>query len=84
VRSAVVQWSAPATEYLDAAGLLLSAANRVLLRSSMPTRWQVLTWDRAFVPVSRVLDGLTGRRVGKSILAVWQETRGQEENLLTS
>jgi len=58
--------------YVDSAGLLLSAANRILLRSAMPTVRQVQTWDRWFVPVSRGLDGLVGGRMGKSILAVWQ------------
>lgn len=58
--------------YLDATGLLLSGANRLLLRSDMPTLAQVLTWDRWFVPVSRRIDPLLGGRVGKSILAVWR------------
>jgi 2-polyprenyl-3-methyl-5-hydroxy-6-metoxy-1,4-benzoquinol methylase len=58
--------------YVDSAGLLLSTANRVLLRSATPTVRQVQTWDRWFVPVSRRLDGLLGGRVGKSILAVWK------------
>ena len=58
--------------YLDAMGLVLSAANRLLLRSEMPTLAQVLTWDRWFVPISTRLDPLLGGRVGKSILAVWQ------------
>lgn len=58
--------------YLDAAGLLLSTANRLLLRSRMPTHSQVLTWDRWFVPISRRLDPWLRRRIGKSILAVWR------------
>ena len=39
--------------YLDAAGMLASAGNRLLLRSAMPTERQILTWDRLLVPVSR-------------------------------
>ena len=58
--------------YLDATGLLLSAANKLLLRSRMPTLAQVLTWDRRFVPVSRRLDPLLGHAVGKSVLAIWR------------
>jgi SAM-dependent methyltransferase len=58
-------------EYLDSAGLLLSWGNRALLRQSMPTLRQILVWDRLVVPVSRVLDPLLGRRVGKSILCAW-------------
>ncbi|MGH9593571.1 MAG: class I SAM-dependent methyltransferase [Bryobacteraceae bacterium] len=58
--------------YLDAAGMLASAGNRLLLRSAMPTEGQILTWDRLLVPVSRVIDPLLGFRVGKSVLGVWQ------------
>jgi SAM-dependent methyltransferase len=58
--------------YLDAAGMLLSAANRLLLRSSQPTAAQVRLWDRFFVTTSRRIDGLLGWRVGKSLLGVWR------------
>lgn len=61
-----------AMQYLDAVGMLLSGANRLILQSDMPTLAQVLTWDRWFVPISRRLDPLLGGRVGKSILAVWR------------
>ncbi len=57
--------------YLDAAGLLASAANRVLLRSAMPTAAQVRFWDGVLVPLSRRLDRAFGGRLGKSLLAVW-------------
>jgi hypothetical protein len=58
--------------YLDSAGMLLSAANRVLLRSGSPTAAQVTLWNRMFVPVSRRIDPLFGWRVGKSLLGVWR------------
>ncbi|WP_165226351.1 class I SAM-dependent methyltransferase [Aquisphaera insulae] len=57
--------------YMDSAGMLLSLGNRILLRSGMPTASQIRLWDRAFVPVSRWLDPLLGRRLGKSVVAVW-------------
>ncbi len=57
--------------YLDCAGLVLSAANRLVLRSSMPTEGQLRFWDRWIVPISRVCDGLLCYSVGKTILAVW-------------
>jgi 2-polyprenyl-3-methyl-5-hydroxy-6-metoxy-1,4-benzoquinol methylase len=59
-------------KYLDSVGLAASAANRVLLRQSMPSLAQVTFWDRTMVPVSRLLDPLTGYAAGKSILAVWR------------
>ena len=58
--------------YLDAAGMLASAANRLLLQSAMPTEGQILTWDRMLVPVSRVIDPLFGGRLGKSVLGIWR------------
>jgi 2-polyprenyl-3-methyl-5-hydroxy-6-metoxy-1,4-benzoquinol methylase len=59
--------------YLDAAGLLASAANRLVLRRSMPKAWQILAWDRLGVPVSRWIDPLLGGRVGKSVLGIWRK-----------
>jgi SAM-dependent methyltransferase len=59
--------------YLDAAGMLASAGNRVLLRSVMPTERQILAWDRLLVPVSRVIDPLFAGRVGKSVLGIWRK-----------
>jgi len=61
--------------YLDSAGLLASAGNRLLLRSRMPAEKQILTWDRVLVPVSRVIDGWLGWRVGKTVLGIWQLPR---------
>jgi SAM-dependent methyltransferase len=58
--------------YADAVGMALSLANRVLLRQSLPTRAQILTWDRFVVPISRVLDPLVGRAFGRSVIAVYQ------------
>jgi hypothetical protein len=58
--------------YLDAAGICASLANRVLLGQQLPTLSQVMTWDRWIVPVSRVIDPLTGFSLGKSVLAVWR------------
>lgn len=59
-------------KYLDSAGMLVSLANRMILRSADPTMEQVRAWDRYFVPVSRHIDPMLGWRVGKSVLAVWR------------
>jgi SAM-dependent methyltransferase len=61
--------------YLDAAGMLASAANRLLLQSAMPTERQILTWDRLLVPVSRLVDPIFAGRIGKSVLGVWRSER---------
>ncbi len=57
--------------YLDSCGLLASLGNRLLLRQDLPTLKQILFWDRALVPVSRVLDPLLLHRLGKTVVAVW-------------
>ena len=57
--------------YLDAAGMAASLANRLLLRASMPSAGQITFWDRVLVPVSRVIDPILARRVGKSVVAIW-------------
>lgn len=61
--------------YLDSAGLLASAANRLLLRSAMPTLNQILLWDRRLIPVSRRIDGLFGGHLGKTVIGVWEKPR---------
>jgi SAM-dependent methyltransferase len=60
--------------YLDAAGMLLSLANRWLLRRGSPTQAQICYWDRVIIPCSRWLDPCLGRRVGKTILVVWERS----------
>jgi SAM-dependent methyltransferase len=61
-----------AMPYLDCAGLLLSAANRLLLRQSMPTKAQLHFWDTWIIPVSRMLDPLLRYSAGKTVIAVWR------------
>jgi SAM-dependent methyltransferase len=58
--------------YLDCAGLILSAANMLFLRQSMPTKAQLRFWDDWIVPISRVLDKPFLYSVGKTIIAVWR------------
>jgi len=60
-------------KYLDSIGTLLSGANRLLLRSSLPTNSQIQFWDRRIIPVTRILDPVLGHNVGKSVLMVWQK-----------
>jgi SAM-dependent methyltransferase len=62
--------------YIDSAGLLLSSANRLLLRQSMPTQSQLRAWDHYVIPVSRVLDRCLFNSVGKSIIGVLRLDRG--------
>lgn len=63
--------------YLDSVGLTASLANKLLLKQSLPTPRQIAVWDRLMVPVSRVMDVVTFRTMGKSILGIWQ--RGDDQ-----
>jgi SAM-dependent methyltransferase len=62
--------------YLDSAGLLASLSNALLLRAGMPTESQIHLWDSYLVPLSRRIDRLLGRSLGKTVIAVWR--RGTE------
>lgn len=59
--------------YLDSIGLFASLANRVVLTQSLPTMKQIELWDRVFIPISKWVDPLTGRRFGKTVLAVFNK-----------
>lgn len=59
--------------YLDSAGMVLSLANRLLLKQAMPSLKQIQFWDKRVIPLSRILDPVLAYRVGKSVLGVWQK-----------
>lgn len=60
--------------YLDTLGLLLSLANRWVLRQSTPTPAAIRTWDSAVVPLSRFVDPVLGFRTGRSIIGIWSRS----------
>ncbi len=60
-------------EYLDSIGMLASMANKLLLKQSYPNEKQIQLWDRVFVRLSRVIDPITFRLVGKSIFGIWRK-----------
>jgi SAM-dependent methyltransferase len=64
-------WIEKKLRYLDSIGVLLSLANVLALRQSMPTQSQIIYWDRICIPASRVVDRLCRGTIGKSVLAVW-------------
>jgi ubiquinone/menaquinone biosynthesis C-methylase UbiE len=59
--------------YLDSVGLLASSANKLLLKQSYPTLQQIKTWDNLLVPVSRIIDPIIGRSVGKTVVGIWEK-----------
>jgi SAM-dependent methyltransferase len=59
--------------YLDACGIVASAANQLFLRQSMPTAAQIGVWDKWIVTASRVVDPILMYSLGKSIVGVWRK-----------
>ena len=62
--------------YLDSVGVLLSFANRLMLRQSEPTDKQIQFWDEKIIPISRIMDKLIGYKMGRSIVCVWEKLAG--------
>ena len=63
--------------YADTLGMMLSLANRLMLRQSLPSRSQIRFWDRVVIPVSTFLDPLLGRSFGRSIIAIYRKPTGK-------
>jgi hypothetical protein len=61
-----------AGELRRAAELLASVANLLFLKQSNPKMSQIMFWDRMLVPCSRILDAVTARTFGRSVVAVWR------------
>ncbi len=61
------------SQYLDSVGMLASIGNKWALRSSSPSKRQIVIWDRCMVPLSRFIDPLLGHRIGKSLVAVYRK-----------
>ena len=83
-RSSLRKISPPALKleamfYLDSCGVAASAANRLLLRQSMPTQEQIGVWDKWIIPVSRMVDPVLRYSIGKSIVGVWRRPAIEEK-----
>jgi len=63
-------------KYLDAVGALTSLANKLLLGQKNPTLEQIYFWDHWLVPMSKVVDKLTGHNFGRSIIGIWKKPDG--------
>lgn len=57
--------------YLDSIGLFASIANKYFLKKAYINIKQVMFWDKFLVPVSKVIDKLILRKVGKSLIGVY-------------
>jgi hypothetical protein len=62
------------TRHLDSLGATLSFANRTLLKQGKITSSQVQFWDKTVIPLSRLIDPILGRFVGRSVVVAWKKT----------
>lgn len=58
--------------YVDSAGLLISLANKLVLKQNMPTLRQVIFWDKIIIPVSKTLDKILNFYIGKTVIGIWR------------
>ena len=78
--SAIPQGLTPVAErYADSVGLLMSYANRFLLRRAVPSEGQVVFWDRVVVPMSRLTDVFLNGFWGKSVIGIYRRDSAPNE-----
>jgi len=59
--------------YLDSCGMIASLINKIFLRNKLPSKAQIIFWDRAMVRISTVVDRILFFYIGKSVLGVWRK-----------
>ena len=60
--------------FLDSVGLFASAFNRLIMRKSKPSTYEIQIWDKVMVPASILTDKIFSRMLGRSIVMIWQKT----------
>ena len=59
------------TFYVDSLGYVLYYLNKIIFKKNIyPTNFQVLLWDKIFVPLAMIFDFLTLYKFGKNIICV--------------
>jgi hypothetical protein len=62
-------------KYLDTLGFVLGLLNKLFLKKSTPSNFQIKFWDTFLIPISKYVDLLTFNYVGKSIILVATKTK---------
>lgn len=62
-------------KYLDTLGFVLGLINKLFLKRSTPSNFQIKFWDSFLIPISKYVDLLTLNYVGKSIILVATKTK---------
>lgn len=58
--------------YLDSIGLIASIANKFLLKKDMPSKSNILFWDRVLIRLSLFFDKVINFSVGKSLIGIFK------------
>jgi len=59
--------------YIDSAGAALSAGKKLLRLTSHSSK-EILTWDRYFIPISKISDIFLKNIFGRSVIGIWRKT----------
>jgi hypothetical protein len=62
-------------KYLDTLRFVLGLLNKLFLKKSTPSNFQIKFWDTFLIPISKYVDLLTFNYVGKSIILVATKTK---------
>lgn len=60
--------------YLDSVGVFLSLINKIILHRN-PSLKDITIWDKYIVPISKLIDPLTGFMFSKSIICIYKKIR---------
>lgn len=57
--------------YLDSLGFLASFVNKIALNKGMPSKKNIMFWDKILVPLSNYFDKLLFKKIGKSLIGIY-------------
>ncbi|KZR90673.1 tRNA (mo5U34)-methyltransferase [Synechococcus sp. MIT S9508] len=59
--------------YIDSVGLLLSLANKLILKKAIPNHRQIRFWDSKIIPISKKIDRIINYSFGKTIIGIYKK-----------
>lgn len=57
--------------YLDSLGFLASFVNKIALNKGMPSKKNIMFWDKILVPISNYFDKVLLKKIGKSLVGIY-------------
>lgn len=56
--------------YIDSVGFFLAILNKHILKAELPSKFQIRFWDKAIIPISKILDRLLSYSIGKTVIMI--------------